>query len=320
MNFIDKKISTIHVDDVKNLDVNAFYKGIKILENFLSQITFWEIYEYAKKKTAINEINLEIKPVPDYLKTTSVKTRQNVQTMSSSVSFSGNPSHTICDRISREGMNFADVWDKRIRLDADNNPIELSVHTKISESENYQYNRENLQWDIPENTILRNIHINNILSLKEYRKLKKNPVFIQEFSKIEKNYSTVIGHMLHKMTGEIILDMFKNNKEITVNINNNSLSERFISTNNTTINDMYSEHIEKLESPLLRNYIYNTLRGIDYNHINCQNFGEKLPAGMKLMRDYWLNCKKEFDIVQEKEHLSEIIPSLNVESKKNNRI
>lgn len=321
MKFIEKKIGTINVEDVKNLDVNAFYDGIKILENYLSQITFWETYEYAKKKTAISEINLEIKPIPSYLNNiTPEKIRQNVQATASSISFSGNPSHTICKKISLEVMNFADIWNKRIRLDADNNPVDLFINKDMSDSENYQYNRENLQWDIPGNTILRNIQIQNILSLKEYRKLKKNPAFNQELSKIEKNYFSATVHMLYKMTGEIIVDMFRNNKEITVNVNNNVLSERFISTNNDEINDIYSEHIKKLESPLLRNYIYNALKGSSCNYINSHNFGETIPASMKLMRDYWLDCKNEFNIVQEKKHISEMISSLNIDAKKNNRI
>lgn len=320
MNFIDKRISKINIDDVINLNVEEFYNEIKILEQFLSQITFWEVYEYAKKKNPIKEIELEILPIPTYQRIAPEKVRQDVQTTSYSLAFSGSPSHTVSQNISKETMKFVTHWDNRVRLGADNNPLYLSISKEVSESDNYRHNRDILQWDIPENVIFRDIHIKNISSLKEYRKLKKDPVFNQEIEKIEQFTSSIVNHLFHKLTGEIIVDMLHKNKDIVININNNSLSDPLISTDSEEINTMYNEHIKKLESPLLKNYIYKALLGSNYTNINSSNFAEKLPASMKLMREHWHLCKKEFDIIQEKKSLSNIISSLNIEVKKNNRI
>lgn len=319
MNFIEKKISQIKIQDVVNLNIEEFHNEIKIIEHFLSQNIFWDTYEYIKNKKMITEAELQISNISSY-DNIPLERKLLMQKVGSSVSYSGKPSYTVCKRINAMIFSYADLWNESSRLDISGVPMSMSIFSEISDSENYEFNGQQLLWHIPDNTLYRNIHLHDICSLKEYRKLKKDPVFSSNCIKIREIYSDKKHNIFHKMIGEIIVDMFNKNKDIIVNINNNNPLLPFISTNNQEINAMYSKHLEVLQTPLFKPYIFKSLQGLNYENINCHNFGEKLPSSIKLMREHWLSCKHAFDIIQERKSIADSMSSLKVETKQNNRI
>lgn len=305
MSLMRKHISLINFADIQNLNVQSLSNDLTQISNFLQQVTFWAFIE---KLDSFSTIKKSYDKAPPQFITQAQLNVSGDVIKGNSFNFSlsdGSPLSKIkTTRMNRELETLSQHFSNIVNLRDQDETKKLSVDFTQSLSENYETNKSHLNYglDLTSSLTHRGQALMDITSRKQYNEIKDSDFL----KKIENFYLFGKEHLFQIIAGELIFEMLKESPDSTVKINFCDHSEAFISSNDNKVNQLFLEHVTKLEDPVLSHYIYRSLLVSDKNRYNKTNI-HKLPGDNLMLSRRWKTRQEEFDILMEKRSLMEII-------------
>lgn len=324
MSILRKKIGNITFSDIKNLDVDDLLFDLKNIENFLTQLMFWKIWDSVRLNKNIESIEISSNISKPYSYKFNNEDEKDLE-HSAFIINSSNLSHQVKYAISttsRKQGSIAKLLDKlgqefvdTVKLKGEDKHIYIVRDKKAEEI--YEQNSTYLNWNIDDGFKINNITLQNIKSLKEYKKLDEALI-----SFLFQVHTIHINSLLNKIFGEIIMDIFLKEPEIKeIFIDSRKLNKKeypilHIMGNNEehqNINNKYSDIMDKLFKTNLSYYAYPAIfQTPTIKRIDIYNLKNTLPSFNITNRMDWEKRLIEFDVEREKLKIQESLAEHNI--------
>lgn len=324
MSILRKKIGNITFSDIKNLDVDDLLFDLKNIENFLTQLMFWKIWDSVRLNKNIESIEISSNISKPYSYKFNNEDEKDLE-HSAFIINSSHLSHQVKYAISttsRKQGSIAKLLDKlgqefvdTVKLKGEDKHIYIVRDKKAEEI--YEQNSTYLNWNIDDGFKINDITLKNIKSLKEYKKLDEALI-----SFLFQVHTIHINSLLNKVFGEIILDIFLKEPEIKeIFIDSRKLNKKeypilHIMGNNEehqNINKKYSDIMDKLFKTDLSYYAYSAIfQTPTIKRIDIYNLKNTLPSFNITNRMDWEKRLIEFEVEREKLKIQESLAEHNI--------
>lgn len=317
MSILRKKIGNITPSDIKNLDVNDLLYDLKNIENFLTQRMFWKIWDSIRLNKNIESIEISANISKSYTYKFNNEDEEDLEhsrfiidsshlshQVKYAISTTSRKQGSIAKLLDKLGQEFVDTVklkgeEKHIYIVRDKKPEEL-----------YDLNNTYLNWNIDDGFKVNDIALQNIKSLKEYKKLDEALI-----SFLFQVHTIHINSLLNKILGEVILDIFLKEPDVKeIYLDSRKLNKKEYPVlhimgdkeTHKVITHKYSDIMDKLFKTDLSYYAYSAIfQRPGITRIDIYNLKDTLPSFNITNRMDWEKRLVEFDIEREKLKIQE---------------